>query len=61
MGIYLLKKYTCATNGEIGALFGGVTYSAVAKTAQSFSQKMAQDHKLQIQIERLLRNSKFKV
>jgi chromosomal replication initiation ATPase DnaA len=35
-GVYLLKKYTGATNTEIGKLFGGIGYSAVAKIPKTF-------------------------
>jgi hypothetical protein len=52
-GIYLLKKFTGASNGEIGELIGGVTYSAVAKTFQSFSKKVQNDEGLQGRIKKL--------
>ena len=53
-GVYLLKKYTGATNTEIGALFGGITYSAVAKISQNFSRLMADDKELRGRIKNLL-------
>ena len=58
---YLLKKYTGATNSEIGALFGGLSYSAVAKSFQFYSRKVALDHDLDKRIRKLLTvNSIFK-
>jgi len=44
--IYLLKKHTCASNGEIGEMFGGLTYSAVTKISQAFAKRMEEDRKL---------------
>jgi len=49
-----LKKYTGATNAQIGELFGGITYSAVAKILVSFSKQMADDKELQGRIKNLL-------
>jgi len=53
-GVYLLKKYTGATNAEIGELFGGISYSAVAKIFQNFSRLMADDKELRGRIKNLL-------
>jgi len=53
-GVYLLKKYTGATNAQIGELFGGISYSAVAKIAQSFSKQMVDDKDLRGRIKNLL-------
>lgn len=53
-GVYLLKKYTGATNTEIGELFGGISYSAVAKIFQNFSRLMADDKELRGSIKKLL-------
>ena len=52
-GIYLLKKHTGTTNAEIGELFGGLSYSAVAKIYQNFSQKLAGDRELRCLIENI--------
>ncbi|MDO9530020.1 MAG: transposase [Syntrophales bacterium] len=43
MAIYLMKKLTGMTNKQIGHLFGGLSYSAVAKVYQRFSAKAARD------------------
>ena len=53
-GVYLLKKYTGATNTEIGELFGGISYSAVAKIYQNFSRLMVEDKELRGRIKNLL-------
>jgi REP-associated tyrosine transposase len=53
-GVYLLKKYTGATNTEIGEMFGGISYSAVAKIFQNFSRFMADDQELRGRIKKLL-------
>ena len=52
-GIYLLKKYTGATNTEIGELFGGLSYSAVAKISQNFSKQLANDKDMQCVIKKI--------
>jgi putative transposase len=60
-GVYLLKKYTGATNTEIGELFGGISYSAVAKIFQNFSRLMTDDKELRGRIKNLLEHiSTFK-
>lgn len=51
--IYLLKKYTGATNTEIGELFEGLSYSAVAKISQNFSKQLANDKDIQCVIKKI--------
>jgi chromosomal replication initiation ATPase DnaA len=46
MTIYLLKTYTDMNNRQIGELFGGLSYSAVAKVNERFSAKVKKDRKL---------------
>jgi chromosomal replication initiator protein len=53
-GVYLLKKHTGATNTEIGELFGGISYSAVAKISKNFSRLMADDKELRGRIKNIL-------
>ena len=55
--IYLVKKYTGASNQEIGELFGNVSYSAVAKVCQSFANQMKEDRELQRRIEEFMKNN----
>lgn len=52
-GIYLLKKYTGATNADIGELFGSISYSAVAKISQNFSKQLAGDKELKCVIRKI--------
>ncbi len=53
-GVYLLKKFSGATNKEIGELFGGLSYSAVTKIAQTFSIQMAENKELQGRIRKIV-------
>ena len=46
MTIYLLKTHTDMNNRQIGELFGGLSYSAVAKVSERFSAKVNRDPKL---------------
>lgn len=52
-GIYLLKKYSGATNARIGELFGSISYSAVAKVCQSFTKNLSVDKELQGRLKKL--------
>jgi REP element-mobilizing transposase RayT len=59
--IYLLKKYTGASNVEIGEMFGKLTYSTVAKISQSFAKRMEEDKELRERLKGILAvNSIFK-
>jgi len=51
MSIYLMKKFTDMTNGQIGGFFGGLSYSAVAKAYQRFSVNLRRDKKLRKTVE----------
>jgi putative transposase len=53
VGIYLAKKHTAATNRQIGELFGGMGYAAVAKTCQRVARRIEKDEALQEDIEAL--------
>jgi len=52
--IYLLKKHTGLTNGQIGVIFGGLSYSAVAKIHKRFSEKIDKDRSLKKRLTALL-------
>ncbi len=41
-----IKYVTGVSNGEIGEIFGKLTYSAIAKISQSFSERMEHDMEL---------------
>ena len=59
--VYLLKKYTGATNAQIGELFGGISYSAVAKIYGNFSKLIPDNKELQGRINNILEHiSTFK-
>jgi chromosomal replication initiation ATPase DnaA len=51
--VYLIKRHTCASNREIGQLFGSLTYSAVAKIAATVSKRLESDKYLREQIKGL--------
>jgi len=51
MAIYLMKKFTGITNGQIGQLFGDLSYSAVAKAYQRFSINLRRDKKLRKKVD----------
>ena len=43
IAVYLIKKWTSVTNGQIADMFGGVSYSAIAKANERFSAKIMKD------------------
>lgn len=51
--IYLLKKHTGMTNGEIAEQFGGVSYSAVTKTYRRLEEEMGKNRRLRTLIGRI--------
>jgi hypothetical protein len=55
LAIYLIKQYTGATNSEIGEAFGGITYSAVAKSYGRFSKTIKKNGKLKRKIGKIQR------
>lgn len=56
--IYLIKKHTGLTNDQVGKLLGDMSYSAVAKACQRFSEKVGKDAELQRVIEEIMSNVK---
>jgi chromosomal replication initiation ATPase DnaA len=61
IGIHLLKAYTGASNREIGELFGGLSYSAVAKVNKNVERRLTMDEELADLVEGLAKaNSLFK-
>lgn len=57
VAIYLAKKLTCLTNVEIGAKFG-ITYSAVSKAAGDIERLMAENKKVNHEVEELISHFK---
>jgi hypothetical protein len=51
VAIYLIKKFTGLPNRQVGELFGGLSYSAVAKAYQRFSARLGRDKTLRKVIE----------
>jgi REP element-mobilizing transposase RayT len=51
VAIYLTKKFTSLPNRQIGELFGGLSYSAVAKAYQRFVVRLNQDKSLRKVVE----------
>lgn len=51
--VYLLKKYTGATNRQIGGLVGGLSYSAVAKVQERFTRQMVVERGMRKLVEKI--------
>ncbi len=49
--VYLIKRYTCASNQEIVQLFGSLSYSAIAKIVATVSKGLESDKYLRKQIK----------
>ena len=52
IAIYLIKKFTSLPNGQIGKLFGGLSYSAIAKAYGRFAVKLNNDRSLRKVVEK---------
>ena len=53
IAIYLIKKWTSMPNKQIGDLFGGLSYSAVAKANERFSAKVKNNKALKNRVNRI--------
>ena len=53
VAIYLMKKHTALTNGEIGARLGGLSYPAVAKAFTRLEEEIQENGRLRPIISRL--------
>jgi putative transposase len=58
VAIYLMKRYTCLGNKEIGKVFGGLHYSAVSKSSARLEKELSKDKKLAKLVDRLVSNVK---
>jgi chromosomal replication initiation ATPase DnaA len=56
LAIYLMKRFTGMTNRQIGELFGGLSYSAIAKVHQRLSAKLRNDQSLRKTVEHIVTN-----
>jgi len=54
--VYLARKLTTLTNPQIGAYFGNVTYSAVAKTVSRLRERMKEDGTVRRTLEKVERD-----
>jgi len=52
IAIYLIKKFTSLPNGQIGKLFGDLSYSAVTKAYQRFVVRLKEDTSLRKVVEK---------
>jgi chromosomal replication initiation ATPase DnaA len=59
VAIYLMKRYICVDNKEIGQVFGGLHYSAVSKAAARLEKELAKDKDLTKLFDRLVSNVKI--
>ncbi len=53
IAIYLTKKFTSIDNKQLGDLFGGLSYSAVSKVNQRFTEKLKKDKRLRRRVENI--------
>lgn len=53
IALYMIKKHTGATNRQIGEYFQGLSYSAVAKIHQRFSERLNKDSRLKRVAEKI--------
>ena len=54
IAIHLLKTWTSSTNRLTGDLLRGLSYSAVSKVNQRFSEKLSTDRKLKRPVNKIL-------
>jgi chromosomal replication initiation ATPase DnaA len=52
--IYLMKRYACLDNKEIGQVFGGLHYSSVSKAAARLEKELSKDKDLAKIVGRLV-------
>ncbi len=59
IAVYLIKKWTSVTNGQIADMFGGVTCSAIAKANEKFSAKIMKDRTLRKTVDKISRKMSY--
>ena len=59
IAIYLIKKWTSISNKEIGELFGGLSYSAVAKANERFSDKAKNNKALKNTVNKISKKMSY--
>ncbi len=56
VAIYLIRKHTAVTNGQVGEYFGGLSYSGVARIIERLKKDVESDRILTRRIEVIERN-----
>ena len=59
IAVYLIKKWTSVTNGQIADMFGGVSCSAIAKANERFSAKIMKDRTLRKTVDKISRKMSY--
>ena len=59
IAVYLIKKWTSITNGQIADMFGGVSCSAIAKTNERFSAKIMKNRTLRKTTDKISRKMSY--
>ena len=54
ISIYIMKKYTSMTNVQIGTIFNGLTFSAVAKVHHRISKKVEENRKMRKKVDKIV-------
>ncbi len=53
IAIYLMKKHTQSTNKQIGEMFGGISYSAVAKVYNRFEEELTKNRRIRREVRKI--------
>ena len=52
--IYIIKKYTGMTNGQIGQIFNGLTFSAVSKAYHRISKAVVENKAMRKKVDKII-------
>jgi len=58
IALYLVRRYCGLSNQEVGAIFGGLHYSAVSKAVVRLDQELAENRKLHKTVQQIMSNVK---
>ena len=59
IAIYFIKKWTSITNGQLADMFGGVSFSAIAKVNERLSAKIKKDRALRKTADKMSRKMAY--
>jgi len=59
IAVYLIKKWTSITNGQIADMFEGMSRSAIAKANERFSAKIMKDRTLRRAVDKISRKISY--